>query len=218
MRDSGRWNARRGRARGGARPNGLRRAWRMAVTVVMATGVGGSLLAASWWEGQVKQYREDAFDHRADAVAGTVGSLLQRQIDVTDGALTLLHLHPDSGTAGLQRWFDRIEASGRYPGVQLFGYVESVPAAESASLLARIGQDLVSQLTAEELERVTAAYDVTLDPTRTHHCLPTAVAGSRDMVAALANRPSEWNKIDMCDTPLGPVIDEVRDKIGRAHV
>jgi hypothetical protein len=116
--------------------------WHLVGAIVLLVGLAGSVVGATWWGGQVRRDQRAAFNDKSQALAATVGSTIRRDVDVTDGALKLLQIDPQATTADFQRWFDLIEAGGRYPGLMVFGASQVVSKADAPAVLAKLETDL----------------------------------------------------------------------------
>jgi diguanylate cyclase (GGDEF)-like protein len=184
----------------------------VAVALVLVLGIGSSALAGQWWTTRVRADDTAAVDDKARDVGNNVATLLSRQLDVTDSALTFMRVSPGAGPASLQGWFDAVAAGGRHPGLQVFGYVEVVSTADTARLdgvLSTMGARFAEM--SEDVLTKTSSYDPTLDPAASRYCLLTALAGTAAYFHDLDSIQVEYRKFDLCATPVGRYVDMARD-------
>jgi predicted signal transduction protein with EAL and GGDEF domain len=104
--------------------------------VLLVAGIGASVAAAGLWRASVRAHERQSFQTRATNVSGRLEMQLRRDTDYVRTLRTLLTLQPGLTADEFRQWSVRLEEKGERG---LFGalVVESVPASELASFLAR---------------------------------------------------------------------------------
>jgi diguanylate cyclase (GGDEF)-like protein/PAS domain S-box-containing protein len=180
--------------------------------MVLVIGVLGSIVGSGFWAGRARHDRAAVLTEQAREVSDTVAGVLERDIDVTDGAKTLVSVDPSVGAAEFQRWFDLEEGSGRYPGVEEFGYSEIVPARDVAKVFPALLKKLAAQaadLSKAERARLAADSSVLLPPGQPSYLIPMASAGDEADLVRLES--PAYLKLDAFATPSGPLLHYAGD-------
>jgi diguanylate cyclase (GGDEF)-like protein len=181
-----------------AGPHSRFRAWLAAALAVVIVGSACAVFTASSVGGNAANQSRRNLTTSSAEIGSTLQLAIQHQEDLVVSAGALVVENPQISTTGLTAWANSVDALRRYPELQSFGYIVSVPTSDLSRFAAAVTADPPGPLTSN------GSFEVTPPGARPFYCLAQAQVARNGQTRQPAG-------VDYCATPVGAALLAARD-------